>query len=96
MDDFMSKDLRTSEQTAEVVKFILKPPLGVLSLVFYKVLAKTAISTLTPEQRQILGLKSVSKAWRVICAGLLNLLSFALGKLSPSQEAAMQRIERSA
>ena len=95
MDDFMSNDLGTSEQTAEVVKFILAPPLGAPSLVFYKVLAKTAISTLTSEQRKILGLKPVSKAWRVICAALLNLLSFSLGKQSPSQEAAMQRIERS-
>ena len=94
MDDFMSNDLGTSEQTAEVVKFILAPPLGAPSLVFYKVLAKTAISTLTSEQRKILGLKPVSKAWRIICAALLNLLSFSLGKQSPSQEAAMQRIER--
>lgn len=94
MDDFLKNDLATSAATAEVVKFILKPPLGSAPLTFYRVLAKTAISTLTPEQRAILGLKDVSPIWRKLCAVLLKFLSLALGKESPSQEVARARIAR--
>jgi len=94
MDDFLKNDLATSAATAEVVKFILKPPLGAAPLAFYRVLAKTAISTLTPEQRAILGLKDVSPIWRKLCAVLLKFLSLALGKESPSQEVARARIAR--
>ena len=94
MDEFLQTDLATSEATEEVVKFILKPPLGTLPLLFYRVLAKTAIWTLTPEQRKILGLKKVSPIWRIVCGWLLRLLALALGKESPSQEAARDRIAR--
>ena len=94
MDDFQANDLATSAATADVVKFILKPPLGLPALMFYLVLAKTAISTLTPAKRKILGLKPVNKGWRWLCAVLLKLLSLALGKESPSQEVARERIAR--
>ena len=96
MEDFLRNDLTTSAATAEVVKFILKPPLGLPALMFYRVLAKTAISTLTPAQQKILGLKPVSKSWLWICARLLTLLSFTLGAQSPSQEVALERIARTA
>ena len=94
MNDFLKNDLTTSDSTAEVVKFILKPPLGRAPLLFYRVLAKTAVSTLSPAQQEILGLKPVGPAWRWVCARLLKLLSLALGKESPSQEAARGRIAR--
>jgi len=94
MDEFLATDLAPSAATPEVVKFILKPPLGTAPLMFYRVLAKTAISTLTPDQQKILGLKPVSPAWRWLCARLLKLLSLALGKESPSQEVARERIAR--
>ena len=96
MDEFLLNDLTTGPSTAEVVKFILKPPLGRAALLFYRVLAKAAISTLTPAQQEILGLKPVSGIWRWLCARLLNLLSLALGKESPSQEVARERIARTA
>jgi uncharacterized protein (DUF2236 family) len=94
MDDFLANDLAASRATPEVVKFILKPPLGLPALMFYLVLAKTAISTLTPAQQKILGLKPVNRAWRWLCARLLRLLSFTLGAESPSQEVARERIAR--
>ena len=94
MEEFLVTDLTPSAATAEVVKFILKPPLGLPALMFYLVLAKSAISTLTPAQQKILGLKPVNRTWRWICARLLKLLSLALGKESPSQEVARERIAR--
>lgn len=95
MEDFLKNDLARSANTEEVVKFILKPPLGTPALIFYTVLAKTAISTLTSEQQKILGLKPVNRFWRWLCARLLKLLSWALGEESPSQEVARERIARS-
>ena len=95
MDSFLETDLATSAATRDVVKFILKPPLGIPALAFYLVLAKTAIWTLTPAQRKILGLKQVNPLWRPLCGVLLKLLSLALGKESPSQEVARARIARS-
>jgi len=96
MEEFLRNDLTTSAATAEVVKFILKPPLGRPALMFYRVLAKTAISTLTPAQQKILGLKPVNRVWRWLCARLLKVLSFTLGEQSPSQEVALERIARTA
>ena len=96
MEEFLRNDLTTSAATAEVVKFILKPPLGLPALMFYRVLAKTAISTLTPAQQKILGLKPVNRVWRWLCARLLKVLSFTLGAQSPSQEVALERIARTA
>jgi hypothetical protein len=94
MDDFLKNDLAPSVATKEVVKFILKPPLGLPALMFYLVLAKTAISTLSPAQQAILGLKPVNRFWRWLSAHLLKLLGLALGKESPSQEVARARIAR--
>ena len=94
MDGFLETDLATSAATRDVVKFILKPPLGIPALAFYLVLAKTAIWTLTPAQRKILGLNQVNPLWRPLCGVLLKLLSLALGKESPSQEVARARIAR--
>ncbi len=95
MEEFLFPDLATTAATEEVVKFILKPPLGVPALMFYLVLAKSAISTLTVEQQKILGLRPVNRIWRWACARLLKLLSLALGKEPPSQEVAIERIARS-
>ena len=94
MESFLREDLGARPQTEEVVKFILKPPLGKGALVFYKVLVNGAIYTLTPEQRNILGLKKVSGVWHWACSKVLQLLSWVLGAESPSQEVARERIAR--
>jgi len=94
MDNFADEELAPSQHTANVVRFILKPPLGVGPLIFYRFLAKSAVYSLTPKQREILGLKQVSKAWVVAATYLLGVLSWTLGKESPSQEVARARIAR--
>jgi len=92
MDDFASNELAPSEHTADVVRFIMKPPLGSAPLLFYRFLAKSAVYSLTPKQREILGLKQVNKAWVIATSYLLGVLSWTLGKESPSQEVARARI----
>jgi uncharacterized protein (DUF2236 family) len=94
MDDFAKRELAPSTHTANVVRFIMKPPLGSAPLLFYRFLAKSAVYSLTPKQREILGLKQVSKGWVVATSTLLALLSWTLGKESPSQQVARERIAR--
>ena len=94
MDEFASSELAPSEHTADVVRFIMKPPLGSAPLLFYRFLAKSAVYSLTPKQREILGLKEVNKAWVTATSYLLGVLSWTLGKESPSQEVARARIDR--
>lgn len=94
MNDFAANELAPSEHTKDVVRFILKPPLGSAPLIFYRFLAKSAVYTLTDRQREILGLKQVGKGWVIATRYLLRLLSWTLGKESPSQEVARARISR--
>ena len=94
MNDFAANELAPSEHTKDVVRFIMKPPLGSAPLIFYRFLAKSAVYTLTDKHREILGLKQVSKGWVIATRYLLGLLSWTLGKESPSQEVARARIAR--
>jgi uncharacterized protein (DUF2236 family) len=94
MDEFADSELAPSQHTRDVVRFILKPPLGTGPLVFYRFLAKSAVFTLTPKQRAILGLKQVNRLWVVATRYLLAALSWTLGSESPSQEVARERIAR--
>ena len=95
MDDFLQNDLAFSEGTAEVVRFILRPPIGIGSLFFYRILANAAIATLSEGQRKILGLKKVGKGWTYACKAILHFMSFILGPESPSQQLARERIAKS-
>lgn len=95
MRDFVENDLASSEKTAEVVKFILHPPVGRASLFFYSILANAAIASLSDDQRQILALKKASRVWLFLCRRILNFLSAILGPESPGQQIARKRIARS-
>jgi len=92
MERFVHQELRSSEQSRRVVKFILRPPLGRAPLLFYKFLAKSAIATLSDAQREVLELKQVSPLWIPATKRLLGLLRWTLGEKSPSHEAALARI----
>lgn len=94
MQDFLENDLAYSAETAEVVRFILRPPIGIGSLFFYRILANAAIATLSDGQRKILGLKKVGKVWTIACKMILHFMSFILGPESPSQQLARERIAR--
>lgn len=94
MEEFQREDLAHSEKTDEVVKFILRPPIGLGSLFFYKILANAAVASLTQEQRKILELKQPAPIWTYACKALLHFMSFVLGPESPSMQLARDRIER--
>ena len=94
MDNFRKNELKADSKTEEVVRFILNPPFGRAGLVFYRMLANTAISTLTPNELQILGLKPRSKKWRIITRFFLQIFIAILGGQSPSQKVAIERCDR--
>ena len=94
LKDFRVNDLARTSQTPDVVRFILKPPFGMTGLIFYKLIANAAISTLDVNELEILGLKPKSKIWLKIARGALNIFSAILGPESPSQNLARQRIAR--
>ena len=92
MADFAKHDLVSSEKTDEVVKFILRPPIGRATLIFYRIMANAAIASLSDDQLRILGLKKRRHLWLSLCRRILNLLSAILGSESPGMQTARKRI----
>lgn len=93
IQDFMDNDLRCDTNTETVIGFILNPPFGPIAKFFYRPLAKSAIASLTPAERELLHLKQPAIFWIWLARFNLALLKLALGKHSPAQEAALKRIE---
>jgi uncharacterized protein (DUF2236 family) len=87
---FMREELAFNESTKEVVDFILHPPFGT----FYAALAKTAIRSLSADERNLLHLKQPVKIWEYFARFNLWALQKALGNKSPAQQAALKRYQR--
>ena len=88
-------ELVVNEQTNRVVQFIKKPPLSKTALAVYAFLFQAALSSLPEHFQKMLGLKAWP-SWfiRPIARGLLRLMQLAIGKHSPLEEAALERLER--
>lgn len=95
MQRFAKEELTSSEMTREVVRFIQNPPLGRSAELFYAILFKGTLHTLNDAQLRILGLKRPARVWKHLCSSELRILSWVLGKHSPSQQVAYERIARS-
>ena len=94
LDDFRKNDLRHSDRTDEVVKFILNPPFNGAGKYFYKLIANAAIATLDPRELKLLGLKKRSKIWLRISRVGLDIFLAILGSEPPAMVAAHARIKR--
>ncbi|NYE96210.1 uncharacterized protein (DUF2236 family) [Psychromicrobium silvestre] len=89
-------ELRSDERVAEVVAFIRRPPLHPSMRLGYKVIFAAAVETLQPEHRRLLGLRR-SRFWWLLKPGvrvLLGIIRLALGRVGPSEQAALRRIKR--
>lgn len=89
---FRQEELGRTERTADVVKFILRPPFSKVGLIFYSVMANAAIATLDDFDRELLGLKKRKKIWLKLARVLLNILSAILGHEPPAKKIARKRI----
>ena len=94
IDDFRQRDLVVNQRTREVVHFILNPPFGRAALLFYRLLCNSAIATLDPRDRQLLGLPHRSQRWLRITRVALRSFHRLLGPEPPSMTIARERIER--
>jgi uncharacterized protein (DUF2236 family) len=94
MNRFLREELDFNSDTKEVVKFILNPPFGFFAKLFFTPLAKSAVRSLSNDERELLHLQNPLKIWEYIARISLWALKQALGSRPPAQEAALKRIKR--
>ena len=94
LDDFLGNEIGPIEQTPRIIHFIVKPPFSMAAMPFYRILCNAAISTLDPRVLAAIGLKPKSRIWLKIVKPILRVLQALLGKESPSQSIARERIAR--
>ncbi|MDQ1056944.1 uncharacterized protein (DUF2236 family) [Arthrobacter globiformis] len=91
--------LRGDNRVAETVAFIRDPPLHPLLKPGYRVLFEAAVLSLEPEYRRLLGLHTARLGplplpVRPAARATLAVVRLALGRASPSELAARQRLRR--
>lgn len=94
LDGFLDNEIGEIEATRRIVHFIIHPPFSKAAMPFYRVLCNAAISTMDSRVLKVLGLKDKSRMWLRVAAPMLRILQLLLGKESPSQSIARQRIAR--
>ncbi len=94
LDEF-SEELIVTDKTRSVIDWIRKAPLPPLTKPVYKLLFYSAVASLDPRFRDLIGIRS-APLWllRPVTTGLLSLMRFAIGPESPIEDAALRRIER--
>ena len=92
LNRFLNEEIGEIEATRRIVHFIIYPPFSKAAMPFYRVLCNAAIATMDIRVLKVLGLKPKSKIWLKVVAPLLGVLQLLLGKESPSQTIARQRI----
>lgn len=94
LDEF-SEELIVTDKTRGVIKWIKNAPLPALTKPVYKLLFYSAVASLDPRFRALIGIRS-APLWllRPITTSLLSLMRFAIGPESPIEDAALRRIER--
>ncbi len=94
LDEF-SAELIVNEKTRSVITWIKNAPLPPLTKPVYKLLFYSAVASLDPRFRALIGIRS-APLWmlRPITTNLLALMRFAIGPESPIEDAALRRIER--
>lgn len=94
LDEF-SEELIVTDKTRGVIKWIRNAPLPALTKPVYKLLFYSAVASLDPRFRALIGIRS-APLWllRPITTSLLSLMRFAIGPESPIEDAALRRIDR--
>lgn len=93
--DQFSEELIVTEKTKSVINWIRKAPLPALTKPVYKLLFYSAVASLEPRFRDLIGIRS-APLWllRPVTTNVLGLMRFAIGPESPIEDAALRRIER--
>ncbi len=94
LEGFLNSEIGEIAPTRNIVHFIINPPFSRAAMPFYRTLCNAAISTLDPRVLAALGLKRRSRYWLGAVSPMLSGLQLVLGKESPSQTIARERIAR--
>ncbi|MEY4451993.1 MAG: hypothetical protein RLZZ380_1114 [Actinomycetota bacterium] len=88
-------ELKVTDDTRSVVRFIRKPPLPILVRPAYALLFQAAVVSLRDEHRELLGLRRPPR-WLVIPATrfLLRAIRVLIGPESPIEDGALRRLKR--
>jgi len=88
-------ELKVTDDTRSVVRFIRKPPLPLLVRPVYAVLFQAAVVSLRPEHRELLGLKEPPRRLVVpFTRFLLRAIRVLIGPESPIEDGALRRLRR--
>ena len=88
-------ELKYTDDTASVVRFIRKPPLPLLVRPVYALLFQAAVVSLRPEHRGLLGLKSWPSRFVIpVTRFTLVAIRTLIGPESPIEEGALARLRR--
>ena len=93
MNSFLP-ELKVTDDTRSVVRFIRRPPLPVLVRPAYSLLFQAAVVSLREEHRELLGLKK-PPGWLVVPATrfLLRAIRVLIGPESPIEDGALKRLK---
>ena len=89
------KELTVSDDTREVIEWLIHPPLPPVARIVYRLLFQAAYLTLPPSYQKMIGLRTLPR-WMVLPTTrlLLRILRVAIGPENPIQDAALDRLKR--
>ena len=95
--DHYRSELAVNDDTRDVIKWLRNPPLPFAARPVYALLFQSALASLPPEHRKLIGLKSLPlSVLRPITRTLLKSIRLAIGPENPLVDAAIARLKRSA
>ena len=88
-------ELKVTDDTRSVVRFIRKPPLPILVRPVYALLFQAAVVSLRPEHRKLLGLKDPPRRLVIpVTRFALRAIRVLIGPESPIEDGALARLRR--
>lgn len=93
--DAYQGQLKVTDDTREVIRWLRRPPLPWAARPVYALLFQSALASLPPGYRRMIGLRALPPGLlRPVTTGFLKLLRVAIGPGSPIEEAAVARLRR--
>ncbi|MCU0751761.1 MAG: DUF2236 domain-containing protein [Akkermansiaceae bacterium] len=87
--------LVVTDDTRDVIRWLRRPPLPPLARAVYSLLFQSALASLPPEYRRMIGLRALPmRLLKPVTTGFLKLLRTAIGPGGPLEDAAIARLQR--
>ncbi|MFZ9941098.1 MAG: oxygenase MpaB family protein, partial [Luteolibacter sp.] len=93
--DHYRGELTVNDETRDVIQWLRNPPLPLAARPIYALLFQSALASLPPEHRELIGHKSLPlSVLRPITRTLLKTIRIAIGPENPLVDAAIARLNR--